>query len=900
MMAIRDFIEGMSEEQMTSARFTSEPVLTLAGAGSGKTRMLMGRVAHLLESEANGGLGADPGSIMMVTFTNKAAREMRERIAPILDELREQNNGTFKGEPWIGTFHGLSLRILRIEADKAGLGRNFSIFDESDARSLANDVVEEMEIEQFDVDEFFRDLETAKARMLDPGFLASGRDKLKAHKDSGADETRESKRWSGIMNYFQSDNFIEIYARYQGALQEQNAVDFNDLLNRTTRLMQQSEEVRNAWRSSFRHFMVDEVQDINRAQVAWLTAMTDGGREMEIPDSKMTSEHGDASEGMHEINTYRLRKFPRPTIAFVGDDDQSIYAFRGSEVEVMRGLEQRYPGLEKKFLRTSYRCQPSILKLSNELVALNTNRFGNSLVPFEGATSPGPVNFWNLGGKGWSSVTPQDEIKRICAEAEAYLADGGAANEFAVLTRTRDLGKAVAKALRASGLPVVEGKSSDLRKTAEVKDIMGFVTYLTNQDAEVPLRRIINKPSRGLGPTSLRKVTQNARVKNSTFLEEFKTVLNDRVNVPDDGEPYKAAFVQAAKSFGHMMYELDKSVTDAPDANSALMAVLRQTGYLGEMYKNAMKSAGLSKHESEANKLDPKEFLQWMLKANTDSSDAEKKEDALLDGEDLADRAGQMSEAARRIGNVALLLEETKSFETLADFAQESVLEMNQTVAPSGIQVLTIHGSKGLEFDHVRLPFWIEGVMPHGRAVDAGEKEIEEERRLAYVAITRARKTVEISSSINVSGCPFIRQRFAKRSRFIEEMVPKQEFGTEGRSKYLVDSSRVRVMADCKEFAYEMSDISKQDDVKVPVKAAPTRPLGKRIPETRETAVSYEDRFSEEPSGMEGYDLDGRDYAGADADADWGDRYEDLPMDANDEERNARNNAEPDPDPAPF
>jgi DNA helicase II / ATP-dependent DNA helicase PcrA len=830
-MAIRDFIDGLSEEQAEAARFTRDPVLALAGAGSGKTRMLMGRFAHLVAPEDQGGLGADPGSIMMVTFTNKAAREMRERIHPILDELRELNGGQFTGEPWIGTFHGLSLRILRIEADKAGLGKNFSIFDESDARSMANDVVEEMGIDAFDVDDFFKDLETAKARMLDPAFLMAGKRKLEKAKDDGTLHTPEAQRWEKILEHFTSDNFVEIYERYQHALQEQNAVDFNDLLNRTTRLMQQSEEVRNSWRSSFRHFMVDEVQDINRAQVAWLSAMTDGGREMEIPENGNTSEYGNAQDGMHEVNTYRLRRFPRPTVAFVGDDDQSIYAFRGSEVAVMRGLDQRFPGLEKKFLKTSYRCQPAILAASNELVGINTGRFGKDLEPAAGAKNIGPVRMFHL-------PNPEEEILRMRTEAEAYMADGGNPSEFAVLTRTRDLAKAVAKSFRGAGLPVVEGKSSDLRKTAEVKDVMGFVTHLTNPDAEVPLRRIINKPSRGLGPTSLRKVTQNARLKNCSFIDELMTVINDKIDVPEDGDAYKPAFIRSAKAFGQMMDEVRRSIDAAPDAAAALTEVMRKTGYLGDMYHNALKSAGLASREAEVRDLPPREFLQWVLKNNKDGSKADRTQDSMLEGEDLADRAGQVSEAARRIGNIALLLEECEGFESLEAFAQESVLEMSQGPAPAGIQIMTIHASKGLEFDHVRLPFWVEGVMPHGRAAEAGEEEVEEERRLGYVAITRARMTAEISRPKNIAHCPFIRMRQARPSRFLDELA-------------VAGKSNARYASLKEPMAYLAAPITKEKAEPPVSMPAPPREVANAEPSAPppgfDQEISYEERFADVP-----------------------------------------------------
>lgn len=868
-MSIRDFIDGLSEEQREAACFTSDPVLALAGAGSGKTRTLMGRFAYLVAPEDMGGLGADPGSIMMVTFTNKAAREMRERIDPILDEVRDLKGDRFSGgAPWIGTFHGLSLRILRIEADKAGLGRNFSIFDESDARSLANDVVEEMGLDFFDVDEFFSDLETAKARMLAPEFLKAGAQKIETATDKSSVEVQ---RWKKILAYFTSNDFIEIYSRYQAALQEQNAVDFNDLLNRTTRLFQQSEEVRNSWRSSFRHFMVDEVQDINRAQVAWLQALTDGGRPMDPADHINGSEYGNAADGMHEVNTYRIRQFPRPTIACVGDDKQSIYAFRGSEVEVMKGLGQRLHGLQVKFLKTSYRCQPAVLSASNALISHNTGQFKMDVVPNDGSTHLGAVKIRN-------HVTPDDEIRHIRNEAEAYMADGGDPTQFAVLTRTRDLAKAIAKALRAAGLPVVEGKSSDLRKTAEVKDVMGFVTYLTNPDAEVPLRRVINKPSRGLGPTSLRKVQQNARVKNTSFLEELRTVFKNRIDVPDDGEAYPKRFIESARAFSHMMDDLSGRVRAAENAREALFEVVSRTGYLDEMYKNALKSAGLAKRASEASSLAPREFLQWVLKNNSDSSQREKTQDSLLEGEDLADRAGQLSEAARRIGNIALLLDEADGFETLEAFAQESVLEMSQGQAPSGIQVMTVHGSKGLEFEHVRLPFWLEGIMPHGRATSGSDAEIEEERRLAYVAITRGAKTVEISKSWKIHGCPFIRLKQAKDSRFIEEVKTagwgdvaflKKGDKSFTYEQYPPDADKVRKEMEQK--AARKAAAASRPQAEMPPQPPQAEPeLDENwVPDTaayagsdmvpEQESLSYEERFADAPPDYSDYDDGGDD-----------------------------------------
>lgn len=873
-MSAGEFIRSLSEEQYASASFTANPLLALAGAGSGKTRTLVGRFNYLIAPPEQGGLGADPGSIMMVTFTNKAAREMRERIKPFIDEVKASNPHAY-GEPWIGTFHGLSLRILRIEAEKADLGRNFSIFDESDSQSLLNDVVDEMGLDSFDVDEFFKDLETAKARMLSPDFLQMIEEKAidaNGNPDLKNDEYTQTqlKRWRGILRHFPSESFIKVYAAYQDALGEQNAVDFNDLLNRTTKLFQQSEEVRDSWRSTFRHFMVDEVQDINRAQVSWLGAITDGGREMVVdPNAPRTTAHGSATDGLHEINTYRVSQFPRPTICFVGDDDQSIYAFRGSDVAVMRGLETRFPGLEKKFLATSYRCQPHILDAANALVANNQGRFGKDLKPHEGSETFGSVRIQNL----WS---PKEEIDAIAREAEAYLADGGDPMEFAVLTRTRNLGKAVAKELRNRGLPVVEGKAADLRKTAEVKDVMGFVTFLMNPDAEVPLRRVINKPARGLGPTSVRKVINNARLKKVAFLDEMKAVMNGKIEIPQDGDVYPKAFMRSAREFGHIINTLQSEVKGVP-ANEGMMSVLRHTGYLDKLYEDALKSVGLAKQGREAKRLEPREFLKWVLENNTDSSDAAKKYDAELEGEDLADRASQLSEAARRIGNIALLIDECRGFESLQDFAQESVLEMNDAPVPSGIQVQTMHGSKGLEFDHVRLPFWIEGVMPHGRAIQEGPEEIEEERRLAYVSLTRARKSCVITRPQALPKGSFILQRTSDQSRFIEELKSSPR----GAVMFLKKIDR--------SYAYQEAPITTCDE-KAEAKEAERKQEAEKAAEAQmnarefapadvpdappiesyegydqgpgpqdyvpvdESGVSYEDRFADMPPADYGYD----------------------------------------------
>ncbi|MBW3243581.1 ATP-dependent helicase [Epibacterium sp. DP7N7-1] len=753
-----EYIRTLSDEQREAALKTDNPVMIIACAGSGKTRTLIGRFIHLMTPKDMGGQGADPNSIMMVTFTNKAAKEMRERIKPVIENIRARYPSV-QGEPWIGTFHGLSLRILRVEAARAGLGPNFSIFDESDAAGLAKEVAEAMELESFDVDEFFRDLEIAKSRMMSADLLSQKVFDIHMAKMEGPTLSENLATWERILKSFETEKFTQMYTAYQAALDEQNAVDFSDLMNRVTKLFQENVEVRNSWRSSFRHFMVDEVQDTNRAQVAWLDALTDGGREMVLPKDAYDNQMANAGDGLHEVNGYRVRQFPRPSVAFVGDDDQSIYAFRGSDPSIMKLLTVRNPGLEVAFMRQSYRCQPAILDVANTLVRNNTGRYDKVIKAADEARARAPVVVEE-------HARPEDEIRRLCAEAANHIASGEDPSQFAVLTRTRDLAKAVAKQMRAAGLPVTEGKASDIRKTQEVRDAMAFAGFITNPDAEVFLRRIINKPSRGLGNTSTGRVNVNARKKNISFIEELRSIMNDRIEIPEDGEKYTTAFVRKLKEFGYLVGQMRSDARDAPNAGASILAILERAGYMQDKKKDALSAAGL-KDRTDFMDLPPRAFLTELIRVTSQGKDSV---DEDISSEDLADKAGQLSEASRRLGNLALLLEQAEPHESLEAFMQEATLEMDQNEQAAGIQVMTVHGSKGLEFSKVRLPFWMEGIFPHSRALEEGDASIEEERRLAYVALTRAIDDVRISRSWKVLGCPFIRGRNDRPSRFIDEM----------------------------------------------------------------------------------------------------------------------------------
>ena len=745
----------MSKEQHEAAMVFDNPVLIVAGAGSGKTRTLIGRATKLLLPKEHEGLGADPGSLMMVTFTNKAGREMRERFGGVLDALRE--NGVF-GEPWIGTFHSISMRILRIEARHAGYGANFTILDDSDAREVAKDAAMELGLEVFDIDEFFSNLEYAKARLLTPEMILRKKAEIEKAMEAKQELTPLQQRWSKAIHTHMSADFPALYKGYQDILSKNNSVDFSDLINQVTILFRNRPDIRDSWRSTFRHFMIDETQDMNPAQAAWLAELTGRGVETVLDaDTEMGLSFDDATAGKHAINRHRLKAFPKPTIAFVGDDDQAIYAFRGSDAGIMLGMGRSYEGMEVKYLRESYRCQPNILSAANRLIVRNSQRFDKEVI----AADPGR--------KGVSVVVKQfnsyqHEFASLALELKEHIKSGGKPSDFGILLRTRNGVKDVAKYLREQGLPVTEGKASNIRESMEFKDVMAYAGFLVNPDAEVLMRRIINKPARQLGPTSIGKIGTNAKLKNIPFVDELRSVMNNRVEIPEGGEKYPEAFKRAAQQFGHIIVSMRKKIA-SQNAQDALMTVLKDSGYMKMLVEEVMMATDLNKspHAPRLKTLAPREFMQEVLKLSGDTASAE------AGMEDMADAAGRMSTGMRRMANIALLLDQAEGSPTLEAFIQDSMLEMSENKDAPGVNVMTMHASKGLEFDHVRLPLWYQGMMPMGTEPD----EIEEERRLAYVSLTRARHTSIISYPSETTGARFAMGKGGKvkESAFIEEMT---------------------------------------------------------------------------------------------------------------------------------
>lgn len=760
------FLSSMTDEQNVAINHQGSPHLLLAGAGAGKTRCLVGRMIKLVLPKAAGGFGVEPDSIMLVTFTNKAAKEIRERIDPVLTGL-QQTGLIPTGSPWCGTFHSISLRILRAQAMVRNAGESFTIYDESDAKHVAKEAHENLGVHKYDLDAFFQSLNTAKAHLLTPEFLVDNYD------DDGST--------GKLLRDTFSKAFIGLYGEYQKLLAAQNAVDFSDLLNKTTGLLRGDAFLRETWRSHFRHFLVDEVQDIDRAQIAWLHALSNGGRPTDLAELEAKFPRDKSDFGMPgiAINWKRLENDPAPSVLCVGDDDQAIYGFRGSDSKVLKLLESRFPNTFVSFLTLSHRCQPHILDATNALVAANENRYGKSLVapPDRPAGEKvALIQYPNI----------EKEVSAIIDSLRARIAEGASPAEMAVLVRTRNIARDFAKKCREAGLPVSEGRSSDLRNAAEIKDVMAFASFLGNDQADVHLRRIINKPSRGMGSTSLQKVARNAKLKNITLMEELRSIMNDRIELPEHAEPYPRAFIEATRNFGRMIVACREDVRTSKDGGEALLRVLRRTGYLDAVYTEALATLGMTVDAIPHYATTPRKMLTWFILQSEMSQSRgitrDRQDEILLQTstmthDDLMGSAQLVSKSAGMIANIAVLIEKAEGFETLSQFVEEASLDFSHAENRQGVAVMTMHAAKGLEFDEVYLPFFIQGIMPHKNSEtepgdDLSGGSIEEERRLAYVAMTRARHRCDISFGRVVPGFmpAFHAVRNSDPSQFIEEL----------------------------------------------------------------------------------------------------------------------------------
>ncbi len=630
-----NYLEGLNAEQRDAVETLQGPVLVLAGAGTGKTRVLITRIAHIL---AMG--DASSYNILAVTFTNKAALEMKNRVGELV-------GGAVEGMPWLGTFHAVCVKILRRHAELVDLKSGFTILDTDDQVRLIKQLLKAANIDEKRWPA--RHLATLFDRWKNKGLTPS-------------------KVPAGEAHSFANGKGAELYAAYQKRLKELNAVDFGDILLECLRLFQENNDVLKEYQSRFRYILVDEYQDTNVAQYLWLRLLAQG-----------TS-----------------------NVCCVGDDDQSIYGWRGAEVDNILRFDKDFPGAKVIRLEQNYRSTGHILSTASALIANNSERLGKTL-----HTNIGEGDKVMLRGC-WDD---EEEARNISEQIEQLQRDKHSLDDIAILVRASSQMRAIEDRFVTVGLPyrVIGGPRFYERK--EIKDAIAYFEVIFNSANDLKFERIINTPKRGLGEASLRPIYQYARAKGISLVDSARALLETQ--------------------------EL------RPAARNAIFKLMNQFDHWGSM----------------AQMMNHTELAQIIL----DES-----------GYTAMWQNDKSPQAPGRLDNLKELIRFMEEFDSMAGFLEHVSLVMDVDAGEAGerVSLMTLHSAKGLEFDTVFLPGWEEGLFPHQRALDeSGKAGLEEERRLAYVGVTRAKRRATISFAQNrrTHG----QWQTAAPSRFIDEL-PQQ------------------------------------------------------------------------------------------------------------------------------
>jgi DNA helicase-2/ATP-dependent DNA helicase PcrA len=664
-----DLLDGLNPEQRAAVVRTGGPLLIVAGAGSGKTRVLTHRIAYLLAER-----GVTPSEILAITFTNKAAGEMAARVAQLVGDRRARSM-------WVMTFHSACVRILRREAKRFGYPGNFSIYDAADSQRLMALVCRELELDakQYPPKAVLALVSNAKNELIDYESFAS----RASHARDARDKT-----------------VAEAYAEYQRRLVAAGAMDFDDLIMVTVNMLQAFPEVAEAYRRRFRHVLVDEYQDTNHAQYVLIRELVSGGPSLFAGDSS----------GSDDV-------VPPSELCVVGDADQSIYAFRGASIRNIVEFEQDYPDATVILLEQNYRSTQNILAAANAVVSRNSGRK--------------PKNLWSDAGAGppivgYVADNEHDEAAFVAEEVDR-LSDEGEAKpgQVAVFYRTNAQSRVFEEVFIRVGLRyrVVGGVRFYERR--EVRDLLAYLRLIANPADEVSLRRVLNVPKRGIGDRAEEYVAGFAARERTTFAEALKT--------PSDVPGLAARSAAAIAGFNQLVDDLrEQSATGGPVAE-LVEAVLDRTGY------------------------------QLSLETSLDPQD-----------ETRVENLQELVSVAREFD--ASLSSQARADGTLADFLERVALVADADEIPDGedhggmITLMTLHTAKGLEFPVVFLTGMEEEVFPHQRSL-TNKRELEEERRLAYVGITRAEQRLYLTraASRNWWGRP----SFHTPSRFLSEIPPE-------------------------------------------------------------------------------------------------------------------------------
>jgi DNA helicase-2/ATP-dependent DNA helicase PcrA len=632
-----DYLRGLNEEQREAVLTSDGPLLVLAGAGTGKTRVLTTRIAHILTTKR-----AWPSEILSVTFTNKAAREMKERIGQLV-------GAGVEGMPWLGTFHSIGARILRRHAELVDLKSDFTILDTDDQIRLIKQLLDAENIDEkrWPARTFAGMMDTWKNRGLLPKDVSPA--------DSGS---------------YANGRGAKLYADYQARLKVLNAADFGDLLLENIRLFREYPDVLAYYHGKFKYMLVDEYQDSNVAQYLWLRLLAQG---------KPASE---------------------ANICVVGDDDQSIYGWRGAEVDNILRFEKDFPGAKVIKLERNYRSTSNILKAASTLIAFNEGRLGKTLQTDVGEQGE-LLSVTSL----WDS---EEEARTVGDEIENYQRSGEALNSMAILVRASHQMRSFEERFITLGLNyrVIGGPKFYERK--EIRDAIAYLRVVSNPSDGLSFERIVNVPKRGLGDSTVQIIYNASRVANVSLLAATRMLLETEELKPKQRTTLRELVGQfdnwSARLSGITHWELAEQILD-------------ESGYTA----------------------------MWQADKSPDSPG--------------------------RLENLKELVRSMEEFETLGGFLEHISLVMDRDTAEAedAVSIMTLHSAKGLEFDTVFLPGWEEGLFPSQRTMDeSGRAGLEEERRLAYVGITRARKRARLSVAQNrrINGL----WQSAIPSRFLDEL----------------------------------------------------------------------------------------------------------------------------------
>ena len=607
------YLHGLNPPQREAVLTTEGPVLVLAGAGTGKTAALTARLAHLIATRK-----AWPSQILAVTFTNKAAREMKERISQF-------SGGVIQGMPWLGTFHSVAARMLRSHAELVGLQSNFTILDTDDQLRVLKQLISAANLDE----------KRWPARQL-----------------AGLIDRWKNRGWTprqvdaGESEAFAAGRGAELYGQYQDRLRTLNACDFGDLLLHMLVIFRTHADVLDAYRDRFRYLLVDEYQDTNQGQYEWLKLLAE----------------------------------PRRNLCCVGDDDQSIYSWRGAEVANILRFEKDFTGAKIIRLEQNYRSTSHILSAADGLIAHNAGRLGKTL--------------WTDAGDGekvrvigvWDGP---EEARRVGEEAESHMRRGGSLDDIAILVRAQFQTREFEERFIAIGLSYQIIGGFRFYERAEIRDAIAYLRLVSQPADDLAFERIVNQPKRGLGDKAVATIHRHARVTRQPLLLAAATLL--------DSDELTS---QARRSLGNFVADIARwrqMSSELPHPELARI-LLDESGYTA--------------------------MLQ-------------------------ADRS---AESAGRLENLSELTRAMEDYDSLGAFLEHVSLVMDNDDARQGdrVTIMTIHAAKGLEFDIVYLAGWEEGVFPSQRALDEGGlASLEEERRLAYVAITRARRRATIFHAAN-------------------------------------------------------------------------------------------------------------------------------------------------------